>query len=75
MGKSQGWVWYVVLCAAGAQVLAGYDMGVIGGALLYIVADFQLEKFPEVIGMVVSCSLLNSICCKLQHESWRCIHF
>ncbi|GAQ84081.1 sugar transporter [Klebsormidium nitens] len=61
MGRAQGWVWYVVLCAAGAQVLAGYDMGVIGGALLYIVADFQLEKFPEVIGMVMSSSLIGAL--------------
>lgn len=57
MGRGQGWVWYVALCAAGAQVLAGYDMGVIGGALLYIVQDFQLEKHPGVIGLVVSDAL------------------
>jgi hypothetical protein len=57
MGGSEGWVWSVVICAAGAQLLAGYDMGVIGGALLYIVPEFNLENFPGLIGIVVSGAL------------------
>ncbi|KAL3930279.1 MAG: hypothetical protein SGPRY_001607, partial [Prymnesium sp.] len=52
------------LVAAGAalsSLLQGYNTGVIGGALLYIVPHLQLEQRPQLQGLIVSATTMGSL--------------
>ena len=49
--------------AAGAalgNILQGFNTGVIGGALLYIVPEFQLDSRPEVTGLIASSTTMGA---------------
>ena len=50
--------------AAGAalgNLLQGFNTGVIAGALLFIVPEFQLESRPEITGMIASSTTMGAV--------------
>ena len=60
-GAMGGSMLNVAVAAALANLLQGYSTGIIAGALLYIVPEFDLAARPEVTGFIASSTTLGAV--------------